>query len=409
MGFLRDELSKPSVFTDETPLSLEYIPSRLPHRENELRFLAQIFRSQIQKPGSMSQRAIIVGDVGTGKTVLSKRFGSELENESKPRKINFKYVHVNCRESRGSLFLVLKRVLSEFIPRFPPRGFSPEELLSTLIKTLERKRMHLMLALDELESLIRTEGSLAIYNLTRIQEHEKHGSGRLSLIFILRDLSYLEKLDRSTLSTLQQNVVKLERYKAAQLEEILEDRVKLAYKPNATNDENIRFIADLTSTSGDARYAIELLWRAGKYADAEESSIVTKEHVRQAAASIHPAFKEEYLRGLSIGEKLVLLAITRVLKNTDIAYTTMGEVEDAYQIVCEEYGEPPRKHTQVWKYIRNLSATGVISTKKSGEGVKGRTTMVGLTLIPATQMERWLESVLEVLKKTAYRKKALIL
>jgi cell division control protein 6 len=355
----------------------------------------------------MSQRALIVGDVGTGKTVLSKRFGSELESESKKRKINFKYVHVNCRESRGSLFLVLKRVLSEFMPRFPPRGFSPEELLSTLIQVLERRRLHLMLALDELESLIKTEGSLAIYNLTRIQEHDKRGSGRLSLMFILRDLNCLETLDRSTLSTLQQNIIKLERYRAAQLEEILRDRVDLSYKPNTIDDENIRFIADLASTSGDARYAIELLWRAGKYADTEESSVVTMEHVRQASASIHPAFREEYLRGLSIGEKLVLLAIARVLKSSDAAYTTMGEVEDTYELVCEEYGETPRRHTQVWKYIRNLGATGVVSAKKSGEGVKGRTTLVGLSLIPAAQMEKWLESVLDVLKKSAYRKKAL--
>jgi cell division control protein 6 len=409
MGFLREELSKPSVFVDETPLSLEYVPSRLPHREKELRFLAQLFRAQIQRPGSMSQRVLIAGDVGTGKTVLAKRFGLELEEETRARGVNFKYMHVNCRESRGSLFLVLKKVLSEFIPRFPPRGFSPEELLSMLIRLLEKKKLHLMLALDELESLIRVDGSPAIYNLTRIQEHEEQGSAKLSLMFIIRDLSYLSRLDKSALSTMQQNVVKLERYTADQLEEILKDRVKLSYKPDTISDESVRYIAELASKSGDARYAIEVLWRAGKYADAEESATVTMEHVRQAASSIHPAFKEEHLRGLSISEKLVLLALSRVLKSSGGAYATMGEVEDAYQVVCEEYGETPRKHTQVWKYVRNLGATGVVSTKRSGEGVKGKTTMVGLDLIPAAQMEKWLESVLETLKKSTYHKRAYFL
>ena len=41
---VQDALSKPTIFEDEGPLNLEWLPPRLPHRENQLRFLAELFR-----------------------------------------------------------------------------------------------------------------------------------------------------------------------------------------------------------------------------------------------------------------------------------------------------------------------------------------------------------------------------
>jgi len=69
----------------------------------------------------------------------------------------------------------------------------------------------------------------------------------------------------------------------------------------------------------------------------------------------------------------------------------MGEIEEVYRIVCEELREAPRAHTQVWKFIRELSASGIIEAKKSGKGIRGRTTLIGLTSAPASAMRKWLE------------------
>jgi cell division control protein 6 len=81
----------------------------------------------------------------------------------------------------------------------------------------------------------------------------------------------------------------------------------------------------------------------------------------------------------------------------------MGEVESVYKVVCEEYRKTPRAHTQLWKYIKDLSTTGMISTKISGKGVKGKTTLIGLTSTPASPMRKWLESILETVRKIAER------
>ena len=400
---VNEALSKPTVFKDEASLSIEYIPNKLPHREDELRFLIQLFRNILEKPGSMNQRVLITGDIGTGKTVLAHRFGLDMVKTAKARKINLHYVHVNCRECKGSSFMVLKKVIAEFAPDFPQRGFSSEEFLDILMDVLDDRNAYLILALDELESLIMTEGASPIYNFTRIQEDRINAPMRLSMICILREPQYLERLDKSTLGTLQRNLIELGDYSSSQVETILMDRIELALKEGAIYQDNVKFIAELASTSGDARYAIELLWRAGKYADAESSSEITSEHIRKAAGSIHPAFREDHITTLTFHEKLLLLAIARILDHSNQAYATMGEVEDVYRVVCEEYKKTPRAHTQLWKYMKDLSVTGMVSTKLSGKGVKGKTTLIGLTFTPASAMSKWLESILETVRKVAGR------
>src|SRR5256886_15284074 len=110
-----------------SPLSLEWLPPRLPHRETQLRFLTELFRSVIDKPETTSPKVLITGEIGTGKTVLTQRFGMDIQRTARTLKQNLQYIHVNCREFRGSLFMILKQVLQKFTPQFPQRGFSSEE------------------------------------------------------------------------------------------------------------------------------------------------------------------------------------------------------------------------------------------------------------------------------------------
>ena len=396
---VKETLARPTVFKDESPLSLEFIPSRLPHREEQMRFLTQLFRFTLENPFSISQRVLITGDVGTGKTVLTQRFGTDLIKAARSRKINLHYIHVNCREAKGSLFMIIKRVLTHFEPEFPKRGFAPEELLHTLMDMLDDKNIHLILALDELEHLIRMEGATPIYNLTRIQEERVGKPIRLSLICILREMEYVQKLDKSTIDTLQRNIVRLDKYNARQLISILKDRVDLAFKENAMEDEALQLVADIGEQSGDARYSIELLWRAGKYADSEGVKRVSTDHVRKAAGSVYPMLRGEYISALSPHEKYMLLALARVLGESQEAYATIGAVEREYKAVCEEYNDHPRQHTQIWKYARSLAAIGVISASKSGEGIRGRTTLLGLQNVPASTMREQLETALTSSRK----------
>jgi cell division control protein 6 len=385
-----------SVFKDETKLDITYIPNRLPHRDRELRLLMEFFSFTLQFPGKMAQRVIIFGDVGTGKTVLSQRFGVDITHEANKLGINLRYVHVNCREYRGSLFLILYHIVSVFHPTFPRRGYSAEELLRILLQILDEENAYVILALDEFESLVERENSEAVYKLTRLQEIRQDKPQRLSLICILRDLKTIEKLDSSTRSTLQSNIISLMKYSKQQLIDILNDRVSLAFKSLTVPEDTISLTGDIAfSESGNARFGIELLWRAGKYADAEDLDVVTPECVRKAVSSIIPTMRKSDLASLSFHEKLFLLGIARIFKEGQKAYISLTDAEQAYAVVCEEFNMKPHSHTQLWKYLQTLSHVGIVETEVSAAGNRGRSTLIYLPRIPIHELEKELSVLLE--------------
>lgn len=385
-----------SVFKDETKLDINYTPAKLQHRGYELKLLNQYFRHTIETPGKMTQRVIVTGKIGTGKTVVAQYFGRTIMREAQQRNINLHYIHVNCRQNKGSFFLILQQLVTRFHPTFPKRGYSAEELLQTLLQILDDQNIYLIIALDELESLIQNEGSEPLYKITRVEETRAKALGRLSLLCILRQLSWLNKLDASTRSTLQSNIIELGAYTKAQLQDILGNRVTLAFKQGTIPTETITLAAELAEEEGgNARYGIELLWRAGKYADTEEIKEVSPEYVRKAVGNVYAGIRQDEIAALIFHKKLFLLGIARRFQQTGGIHLSMGEAEEAYTIACEEFDEKPRGHTQLWKYIQELSNFGVIKAELSTSGQRGKTTLIGLPRIAAADLEKALNKTLE--------------
>jgi cell division control protein 6 len=378
-----------SVFKDESKLDINYIPQNLPHRETQQRLLMEFFNFILRCPERMAQRVILTGDVGTGKTALAQHFGADITSEANKRSIKFRYVHINCREYRGSLSPILHRAVTVFRPNYPARGYGAEEILGTLMQVLDEENAHMILTLDEFDSLIEKEGSDAVYKLTRLQEMRQGKPQRLSFIFIMRDLKAIEPLDESAKSTLQRNIIRLERYGKPQLVDILNDRVAMAFELGAVPEDVVDLISELAFTeTGNARFGIELLWRAGKYADASDADAVEAECVRSAVSAIIPSLRRSELASLGLHEKLFLLAVARYFKENQDAYVSIGDAEKAYAVVCEEFEEAPNSHTQIWNYVKYLAKLGVLKAEVGTAETRGRTNRISLPAIPAVELER---------------------
>jgi len=116
--------------------------------------------------------------------------------------------------------------------------------------------------------------------------------------------------------------------------------------------------------------------------------------VRKASESVYPVVRKDAVSALSLHEKLFLLGVARQFKQSGAAYLSMGEAENAYAVVCEEYGEAKRGHTQLWKYVQGLSALDVIKTEPSSVGLRGKTTLISLPHVSAAELERELSKTL---------------
>ncbi|MCG2869268.1 MAG: ORC1-type DNA replication protein [Vulcanisaeta sp.] len=391
----------PRIFKNEAALTPEYIPSKLPFREEQLKELETYFRGFLESPGSMYPKVILVGRPGTGKTVTSRRFGNYVAQTSKV----VRYVHVSCFLNR-TLMSVLKDIGLQLKIPVPKRGFSTEEMLKILLDIIKEKDIYAIITLDDVFHLVNNSGPHALGTLIRLgEEYVSRGDKyRFGLILISQDLTFRDQLDRSSQSSLGNAIIRFEPYTREQIFEILLSRAQEALVDGAYDEEILEMIADVAGVDegrsdghrGDARYAIDILWRAAKLAEMRGSDRILPEHVREAIKNTLRGIRSDELRMLPLHEKIFLLAIVRsLMKNPNSPYIPFGAAESEYQILCEQYGEEPRKHTQLWEYLKDLNAKGYVETRISSKGMRGRTTLISIPSEPLATLEEELRRIIE--------------
>ncbi|MEM0371048.1 MAG: ORC1-type DNA replication protein, partial [Ignisphaera sp.] len=211
---------KISVFKNIETLYPEYIPENLPRREIQLRQLAEIFKPMMLSPGSVFIRAMIVGGVGVGKTATAKVFGREIRKFASEKGFDLRYVHINCHRDR-TLYEVVSEIIRQIGAPIPIRGLSPREMMLALLNYVEKHDIYLLVALDEFDYFISTEGNDAVYFLIRVYDEYSDTKKRINYIFISRNISSLSMLDPTTESYILRHMVKLDPYTSDELFDIL--------------------------------------------------------------------------------------------------------------------------------------------------------------------------------------------
>lgn len=397
----------------ESVFSTNYIPDQIWHREDEMRQLVNYFRSIITHPTTSNRRVILYGVVGTGKTVLSRAFAIQLSNflkeqENSRNRPNFRFFHVNCRKTKTP-HLILTTILRQLVPGFPLRGFSVEELLRMFTLLLYEQNLVSLLILDEIDYLIPDERIDFLYALSRIEEsppmRNNHHIGyskeseesRFNLLTITRDPNFRYYLDDSTSSSLGKNIITFPPYTRNQLFDIISSRAEKGLQESAYDDELLEVIASLAEENGDARFAIELLWRAAKLADQDFDSRISAEHIRRAMVSILP-MEKSIVEDLNIHQKLLLLSIAKILSK-DRNFVTTPVVQKEYQRICEEANIHPRRQTQIWSYLKDLGKLGLIQQEvenrhRNGKSC-GRITKISIRDLPLEEIKHSLGYLIE--------------
>jgi len=363
------------LFKDREVLRHDYLPDRLPHREEQIRTLGQAVAPVLKD--SRCSNIFIYGKTGTGKTAVVKFVLSHLESKAKEYGAPVKFCYVNCRMT-GSEYRVFASLSQSLGLSIPFTGLSVGEVFDRFRAGLDSTRVLFIIVLDEIDALIKDRGDGILYELTRINE-ALHKS-KVALIGISNDLRLKEFLDPRVFSSLSEEELVFRPYDASELRNILLERSKLGFFEGTLSEAALSICSALAAAEhGDARRALDLLRVAGEVAERQGSTIISEEHVREAEKHIEFNKVVEALKNSTLHSKLVLLSVYHLDKVSGSSATT-GEIYDVYNELCGELGISLLTQRRLGTLINELDALGLLNSKVVSMGRYGRTKKIRLEL-----------------------------
>lgn len=363
------------IFKDREVLRHDYLPERLPHREEQIRLLGEIVAPVLK--GGRCSNVFIYGKTGTGKTAVTKHVLSHLEFKAKEFKAPVKFSYANCRMI-GSEYRVLANLCQSVGVFVPFTGLSVGEVFDRLKLGLNTQPVILIVVLDEIDALIKMHGDNLLYELTRI--NETLDKSKVSLVGISNDLRVKEFLDPRVFSSLSEEELVFSPYNASELRNILEERAKLAFVEGVLSEGALNVCAALAAAEhGDARRALDLLRVAGEIAEREGAKVVLEEHVKEAEKHIEHNRVIEALKNLPLHSKIVVLSVHH-MREAEIHRAVTGEIYEVYSELCAELGVTPLTQRRVSTLVNELDAMGLLNAKVVSMGRYGRTKKIRLEI-----------------------------
>lgn len=368
-------VSNTKIYKDREILRHDYLPDRLPHREEQIRQLGETVAPVLK--GARSSNIFIYGKTGTGKTAVTKYVLSHLEVKAKEFNAPVKFCYVNCRIA-GSEYRVFANLCKSIGVSVPFTGLSGGEVFDRFRIGLDASGIIFIIVLDEIDVLIKPRSDRLLYELTRI--NEALGKSKLSLVGISNDLRLKEFLDPRVLSSLSEEEIVFRPYDANELRNILFERVASAFYDGALSDSALSLCAALAAAEhGDARRALDLLRVAGEVAERNSSSVVVEEHVREAEKHIEHNRVVEALKNLTLHSKLVVLSVYH-LNKVDVHRAITGDIYEVYSELCGELGITPLTQRRLSTLVNELDSMGLLNAKVISMGRYGRTKKIRLEI-----------------------------
>jgi cell division control protein 6 len=360
------------LFKDREVLRHDYLPEKLPHREEQIRLLGETVAPVLR--AARCSNIFIYGKTGTGKTAVAKYVLSHLESKAKEYGAQIKFCYINCRIT-GSEYRVFASLSQSVGISVPFTGLSAAEVFDRFRMGLDSSKTIFIIVLDEIDALIKDRGDDFMYELTRI--NETLNKSKVSIIGISNDLRLKEFLDPRVFSSLSEEELVFKPYDAGELRNILFERSRLSFQEGALSDSALSICSALAAAEhGDARRALDLLRVAGEVAERRGAKVITEEHVRQAEKHIELDRVVEAIKNLTLHSKLVLLSVYHLNKSS----ATTGEIYDVYNDLCGELGAGLLTQRRLGTLVNELDSMGLLNAKVVSMGRYGRTKKIRLEL-----------------------------
>jgi len=356
------------VFKDREVLRHDYLPERLPHREDQIRRLGEAIAPVLK--GARCSNLFVYGKTGTGKTAVTKYVLNRLEAKAKDIGAPVSFCYVNCRLA-GTEYRVLASLCQSVNFTVPFTGLSLGEVFDRFKQGLDAAKRLLIIALDEVDAIVKARSDILLYELTRINETLTRS--KVSIIGISNDLRLKEFLDPRVLSSLSEEEIVFRPYNAAELRNILAERAQMAFREGALSEGALSLCAALAAAEhGDARRALDLLRVAGEVAERKGADTVLEDHVREAEKLIEHNRVVDALANLTLHSKLVMLSVYHLVRANGYRAVT-GEIYEVYNELCGELAVTPLTQRRVSTLVNELDALGLLNAQVVSMGRYGRT------------------------------------
>ena len=371
-------LDGPRIFKNREVLRSDYIPSVLPHREEQIKLIGSILAPSLR--GSRSSNVFIYGQTGSGKTAVIKYVLERLLRKSEEIGTKLDTCYVNCRIT-GTDYRVLASLCASLGVSIPFTGLATSEVFDRFKVDLETQKTLMIAILDEIDSLLGRYGDTVLYDLTRINEELKYS--KLAIIGISNDLRFKELLDPRVLSSLSEEEVVFRPYSATELTDILLDRASISFINGALSDGALKLAAALAAAEhGDARRALDLLRVAGEIAERDGTPVINEKNIREAEKKIEHDRISVFLRSLPLHSKIIVCCAYLMTK-MNVSSSITGDLYEVYQELCGQSGIGVLTQRRVSGLINELDTNGVLNCRIVSRGRYGRTKKIRLA-IPVT-------------------------
>lgn len=347
-----------------------YVPSRLPHREQQIRQVAEILAPALR--GDVPSNLLIYGKIGTGKTAVVAQVRQDILRRTELAS-HLTFVTLNCGniDTPYSLLQTIGNNFAKTEADRVPTGWSLDRVQTSMRRLMDAKGGTVILVLDEIDRLVARSGDSVLYTLSQINTELE--VARLVLVGISNDLKFTNQLDARVRSRLNEEKILFPPYDAIQLQDILRERAREAFRDGIVDPGVVeRCAAYAALENGDARRALALLRLSAEMAERDHAKRITPDHVVKAKNRLEQDIIVECCRTLPPHCKVLLYAILQSYERRRNGVLT-GEVYDSYKRLAERLGLQPLHARSISNYVSELESLGLIRATIVSRGRGGRT------------------------------------
>jgi len=378
-------LSANSIFANKAVLQANYTPENIPHREEQIEQIAKILAPalKLNKPSNL----FIYGKTGTGKTLSAIHTTNKIKELAEQRATPIKIIYLNCKLKKiaDTEYRLIAQLVREFGREIAMTGLPTDEVYKYFFKLVDQKKQIVILVLDEIDQLVKKTGDEILYNLTRINSELKES--QIAIVGISNDMMFTDYLDPRIKSSLSEEELNFKSYNAVQIQDILAQRAKEAFKEGVLNQGVIAKCAAYAAREhGDARRALELLRIAGEIAEREGVQKVEIKHLDEAEEKLEKDRVVDIVASQPKQFQAVLYSVLLLsAKNNKIIET--GDLYNTYTKICANASLRPLTQRRVSDVIGELDMLGIINAKTISKGRYGRTREISLAINGASEQK----------------------